>query len=157
MSGFLNCAFLCRCLPNLCEHGARCSQMWSSFSCDCSGTGYAGATCHNCEHFVSFLHLLSKPPLHPPHRPIYSRSAQLCHSIRHTSASLARTFLHLRRAKKAVLLRIDKTFTTDAAILTFKILRISFRYTLNSVRLADFRLTLHVGAFPYGCHFMTSP
>uniref|UniRef100_A0A3P9HG90 Contactin associated protein-like 5a n=1 Tax=Oryzias latipes TaxID=8090 RepID=A0A3P9HG90_ORYLA len=35
-----------RCLPNLCEHGARCSQTWSSFSCDCSGTGYSGATCH---------------------------------------------------------------------------------------------------------------
>ncbi|XP_069010535.1 contactin-associated protein-like 5 [Embiotoca jacksoni] len=36
-----------RCLPNLCEHAARCSQTWSSFSCDCSGTGYSGATCHN--------------------------------------------------------------------------------------------------------------
>ncbi|TNN61399.1 Contactin-associated protein-like 2 [Liparis tanakae] len=35
------------CLPNLCEHGGRCSQTWSSFSCDCSGTGYSGATCHN--------------------------------------------------------------------------------------------------------------
>ncbi|XP_015255192.1 PREDICTED: contactin-associated protein-like 5 [Cyprinodon variegatus] len=42
------CFFLSpRCLPNLCEHGARCSQTWSSFSCDCSGTGYSGATCHN--------------------------------------------------------------------------------------------------------------
>uniref|UniRef100_A0A669C1Y1 Contactin associated protein family member 5 n=1 Tax=Oreochromis niloticus TaxID=8128 RepID=A0A669C1Y1_ORENI len=73
---FDTCNIKDRCLPNLCEHGARCSQMWSSFSCDCSGTGYAGATCHNCEHFVSlsFLHLLSKPPLHPLHRPIYSRS-----------------------------------------------------------------------------------
>uniref|UniRef100_A0A3Q3N8A4 Contactin associated protein family member 5 n=1 Tax=Mastacembelus armatus TaxID=205130 RepID=A0A3Q3N8A4_9TELE len=36
-----------RCLPNLCEHGGHCSQTWSSFSCDCSGTGYSGATCHN--------------------------------------------------------------------------------------------------------------
>ncbi|KAK2905704.1 contactin-associated protein-like 5 isoform X1 [Channa argus] len=36
-----------RCLPNLCEHRGRCSQTWSSFSCDCSGTGYSGATCHN--------------------------------------------------------------------------------------------------------------
>uniref|UniRef100_I3JVI0 Contactin associated protein family member 5 n=1 Tax=Oreochromis niloticus TaxID=8128 RepID=I3JVI0_ORENI len=44
---FDTCNIKDRCLPNLCEHGARCSQMWSSFSCDCSGTGYAGATCHN--------------------------------------------------------------------------------------------------------------
>uniref|UniRef100_A0A4W6E2C4 Contactin associated protein-like 5a n=1 Tax=Lates calcarifer TaxID=8187 RepID=A0A4W6E2C4_LATCA len=36
-----------RCLPNLCEHGGHCSQNWSSFSCDCSGTGYSGATCHS--------------------------------------------------------------------------------------------------------------
>ncbi|XP_040004671.1 contactin-associated protein-like 5 [Xiphias gladius] len=35
-----------RCLPNLCEHGGRCWQSWSSFSCDCSGTSYSGATCH---------------------------------------------------------------------------------------------------------------
>uniref|UniRef100_A0A8C7XTA9 Contactin associated protein family member 5a n=1 Tax=Oryzias sinensis TaxID=183150 RepID=A0A8C7XTA9_9TELE len=42
----LRCCFFPRCLPNLCEHGARCSQTWSSFSCDCSGTGYSGATCH---------------------------------------------------------------------------------------------------------------
>uniref|UniRef100_A0A8C6NSK7 Contactin associated protein family member 5 n=1 Tax=Nothobranchius furzeri TaxID=105023 RepID=A0A8C6NSK7_NOTFU len=41
------CLLSPRCLPNLCEHGARCSQTWSSFSCDCSGTGYSGATCHN--------------------------------------------------------------------------------------------------------------
>ncbi|TSM60558.1 Contactin-associated protein like 5-2 [Bagarius yarrelli] len=36
-----------RCLPNLCENGGRCSQTWSAFSCDCIGTGYNGATCHN--------------------------------------------------------------------------------------------------------------
>ncbi|XP_076011126.1 contactin-associated protein-like 5 [Genypterus blacodes] len=35
-----------RCLPNLCEHGSSCSQSWTSFSCDCSGTGYTGSTCH---------------------------------------------------------------------------------------------------------------
>ncbi|XP_073701158.1 contactin-associated protein-like 5 [Garra rufa] len=46
-----------RCLYNFCEHGSRCSQTWSSFSCDCTGTGYSGATCHNsvyeasCEHY----------------------------------------------------------------------------------------------------------
>ncbi|KAG7315384.1 hypothetical protein KOW79_021472 [Hemibagrus wyckioides] len=36
-----------RCLPSYCEHGGECSQSWSSFRCDCSGTGYIGATCHN--------------------------------------------------------------------------------------------------------------
>uniref|UniRef100_A0A3Q1BBA2 Contactin associated protein-like 5a n=1 Tax=Amphiprion ocellaris TaxID=80972 RepID=A0A3Q1BBA2_AMPOC len=41
------CSIKDRCLPNLCEHSARCSQTWTSFSCDCSGTGYSGATCHN--------------------------------------------------------------------------------------------------------------
>ncbi|KAI4904339.1 hypothetical protein NFI96_003504 [Prochilodus magdalenae] len=35
------------CLPNYCEHDGECSQSWSSFHCDCSGTGYTGATCHN--------------------------------------------------------------------------------------------------------------
>ncbi|KAJ3592556.1 hypothetical protein NHX12_007683 [Muraenolepis orangiensis] len=35
------------CLPNHCEHGGQCSQTWSSFHCDCAGTGYSGATCHN--------------------------------------------------------------------------------------------------------------
>ncbi|XP_077946747.1 contactin-associated protein-like 5 [Gasterosteus aculeatus] len=44
---FDTCNIRDRCLPSLCEHGGRCSQTWSSFSCDCSGTGYSGATCHN--------------------------------------------------------------------------------------------------------------
>ncbi|XP_042350366.1 contactin-associated protein-like 5 [Plectropomus leopardus] len=44
---FDTCNIRDRCLPNLCEHEGRCSQTWSSFSCDCSGTGYSGATCHN--------------------------------------------------------------------------------------------------------------
>uniref|UniRef100_A0A8C9S2G3 Contactin associated protein-like 5b n=1 Tax=Scleropages formosus TaxID=113540 RepID=A0A8C9S2G3_SCLFO len=35
------------CLPNFCEHGGRCVQSWSTFHCDCSGTGYSGPTCHN--------------------------------------------------------------------------------------------------------------
>uniref|UniRef100_A0A3B5MF64 Uncharacterized protein n=1 Tax=Xiphophorus couchianus TaxID=32473 RepID=A0A3B5MF64_9TELE len=47
---FDTCNMKDRCLPNLCEHGARCSQTWSFFSCDCSGTGYSGATCHNSIH-----------------------------------------------------------------------------------------------------------
>ncbi|XP_017314493.2 contactin-associated protein-like 5 isoform X2 [Ictalurus punctatus] len=41
------CGIQDRCLLNYCEHGGECSQSWSSFSCDCSGTGYTGATCHN--------------------------------------------------------------------------------------------------------------
>ncbi|XP_035031443.2 contactin-associated protein-like 5 [Hippoglossus stenolepis] len=44
---FDTCNMRDRCLPNLCEHGGRCSQTWSSLACDCSGTGYSGATCHN--------------------------------------------------------------------------------------------------------------
>ncbi|KAM3862428.1 contactin-associated protein-like 5 [Diretmus argenteus] len=44
---FDTCNIRDRCLPNLCEHGGHCSQSWSSFYCDCSGTGYSGATCHN--------------------------------------------------------------------------------------------------------------
>ncbi|KAG9328237.1 hypothetical protein JZ751_015748, partial [Albula glossodonta] len=41
------CGIHDRCLPNFCEHGGQCSQSWSTFYCDCSGTGYTGATCHN--------------------------------------------------------------------------------------------------------------
>ncbi|XP_053732333.1 contactin-associated protein-like 5 isoform X1 [Synchiropus splendidus] len=44
---FDTCSISDRCLPNLCEHGGRCTQSWTSFYCDCSGTGYSGATCHN--------------------------------------------------------------------------------------------------------------
>ncbi|XP_061652281.1 contactin-associated protein-like 2b isoform X2 [Phyllopteryx taeniolatus] len=40
------CAIIDRCVPNHCEHGSRCSQTWDAFTCNCSGTGYAGATCH---------------------------------------------------------------------------------------------------------------
>ncbi|XP_074544491.1 contactin-associated protein-like 2 [Halichoeres trimaculatus] len=40
------CAIIDRCVPNHCEHGGSCSQTWDSFSCNCSGTGYTGATCH---------------------------------------------------------------------------------------------------------------
>lgn len=76
---------LSRCLPNLCEHGGRCSQTWISFSCDCSGTGYSGATCHNCEPFISlsFLHLVSNLLLQPLHFHMYFRSTELWHLIRH--------------------------------------------------------------------------
>ncbi|KAM7378664.1 hypothetical protein PAMP_004273 [Pampus punctatissimus] len=40
------CAIIDRCVPNHCEHGGRCSQTWDTFSCNCSNTGYTGATCH---------------------------------------------------------------------------------------------------------------
>ncbi|KAM8967283.1 contactin-associated protein-like 2 [Pelodytes ibericus] len=50
--GFANisidmCAIIDRCVPNNCEHGGRCTQSWDSFKCNCDGTGYTGATCHN--------------------------------------------------------------------------------------------------------------
>ncbi|TRY69771.1 hypothetical protein DNTS_021678 [Danionella cerebrum] len=41
------CGIQDRCLPNYCEHDGECSQSWNTFFCDCSGTGYTGATCHN--------------------------------------------------------------------------------------------------------------
>ncbi|XP_024135915.1 contactin-associated protein-like 2b [Oryzias melastigma] len=41
------CAIIDRCVPNHCEHGGECSQTWDTFSCNCSGTGYTGATCHS--------------------------------------------------------------------------------------------------------------
>ncbi|XP_030200071.1 LOW QUALITY PROTEIN: contactin-associated protein-like 5 [Gadus morhua] len=44
---FDTCGIRDRCLPNYCEHGGQCSQTWSAFRCDCSGTGHTGATCHN--------------------------------------------------------------------------------------------------------------
>ncbi|XP_062966468.1 contactin-associated protein-like 4 isoform X5 [Cynocephalus volans] len=42
-----SCGISDRCLPNYCEHGGRCSQSWSAFHCNCTNTGYRGATCHN--------------------------------------------------------------------------------------------------------------
>uniref|UniRef100_A0A6Q2YHV6 Contactin associated protein-like 5a n=1 Tax=Esox lucius TaxID=8010 RepID=A0A6Q2YHV6_ESOLU len=50
---FNTCGIHDRCLPNFCEHGGQCSQSWSTFYCDCSGTGYNGATCHNSIYEVS--------------------------------------------------------------------------------------------------------
>eukprot|EP00073_Rattus_norvegicus_P052063 XP_017454447.1 PREDICTED: contactin-associated protein like 5-2 isoform X2 [Rattus norvegicus] len=41
------CSIKDRCLPNYCEHGGHCTQTWTSFYCNCSDTGYTGATCHN--------------------------------------------------------------------------------------------------------------
>ncbi|KAM6160919.1 contactin-associated protein-like 3 [Erethizon dorsatum] len=42
-----SCGIMDRCLPSYCEHGGDCSQSWDTFSCDCEGTGYTGATCHS--------------------------------------------------------------------------------------------------------------
>ncbi|MED6271874.1 Contactin-associated protein-like 2 [Characodon lateralis] len=54
------CAIIDRCVPNHCEHGGKCSQTWDTFSCNCSGTGYSGATCHTCKctdtHTHTFIH-----------------------------------------------------------------------------------------------------
>uniref|UniRef100_H3ADF6 Contactin associated protein family member 5 n=1 Tax=Latimeria chalumnae TaxID=7897 RepID=H3ADF6_LATCH len=41
------CGIRDRCLPNYCEHSGECSQSWNTFYCDCTGTGYTGATCHD--------------------------------------------------------------------------------------------------------------
>ncbi|CAH2294330.1 contactin-associated -like 4 [Pelobates cultripes] len=40
------CGIIDRCFPNYCEHGGVCSQTWNDFYCNCSSTGYMGATCH---------------------------------------------------------------------------------------------------------------
>uniref|UniRef100_A0A3B4B5B2 Uncharacterized protein n=1 Tax=Periophthalmus magnuspinnatus TaxID=409849 RepID=A0A3B4B5B2_9GOBI len=44
------CGIADRCSPSHCEHGASCSQSWSTFHCNCSGSGYSGATCHSSVH-----------------------------------------------------------------------------------------------------------
>ncbi|KAM8838666.1 contactin-associated protein-like 4 isoform 2-T3 [Synchiropus picturatus] len=44
------CGIIDRCSPNHCEHGGVCSQTWTSFHCNCSETGYRGATCHSSVH-----------------------------------------------------------------------------------------------------------
>uniref|UniRef100_A0A3P9DC44 Contactin-associated protein-like 4 n=1 Tax=Maylandia zebra TaxID=106582 RepID=A0A3P9DC44_9CICH len=41
------CGIIDRCSPSRCEHGGRCSQSWTVFHCNCSDTGYSGATCHS--------------------------------------------------------------------------------------------------------------
>ncbi|XP_024117188.1 contactin-associated protein-like 4 isoform X2 [Oryzias melastigma] len=41
------CGIIDRCSPSRCEHGGRCSQSWTTFHCNCSDTGYSGATCHS--------------------------------------------------------------------------------------------------------------
>ncbi|XP_059200151.1 contactin-associated protein-like 4 [Centropristis striata] len=41
------CGIIDRCSPSRCEHGGRCSQSWTVFHCNCSESGYSGATCHS--------------------------------------------------------------------------------------------------------------
>uniref|UniRef100_A0A3Q1I1N7 Uncharacterized protein n=1 Tax=Anabas testudineus TaxID=64144 RepID=A0A3Q1I1N7_ANATE len=41
------CGIIDRCSPSRCEHGGRCSQTWTVFHCNCSDSGYGGATCHS--------------------------------------------------------------------------------------------------------------
>ncbi|XP_069009157.1 contactin-associated protein-like 4 [Embiotoca jacksoni] len=41
------CGIIDRCSPSHCEHGGRCMQSWSTFHCNCSNSGYRGATCHS--------------------------------------------------------------------------------------------------------------
>ncbi|KAM9345307.1 contactin-associated protein-like 4 [Symphorus nematophorus] len=41
------CGIIDRCSLSHCEHGGSCSQSWSTFHCNCMGTGYSGATCHS--------------------------------------------------------------------------------------------------------------
>uniref|UniRef100_A0A665XE91 Contactin associated protein like 3 n=1 Tax=Echeneis naucrates TaxID=173247 RepID=A0A665XE91_ECHNA len=41
------CGIIDRCSPSHCEHGGRCSQSWTVFHCNCSDSGYSGATCHS--------------------------------------------------------------------------------------------------------------
>ncbi|XP_056149646.1 contactin-associated protein-like 4 [Lampris incognitus] len=41
------CGIIDRCSPSHCEHGGRCSQSWTTFHCNCSDSGYGGATCHS--------------------------------------------------------------------------------------------------------------
>uniref|UniRef100_A0AAQ4PPI9 Contactin associated protein like 3 n=1 Tax=Gasterosteus aculeatus aculeatus TaxID=481459 RepID=A0AAQ4PPI9_GASAC len=41
------CGIIDRCSPSRCEHGGRCTQSWTAFRCNCSASGYSGATCHS--------------------------------------------------------------------------------------------------------------
>ncbi|XP_039668375.1 contactin-associated protein-like 4 isoform X2 [Perca fluviatilis] len=41
------CGIIDRCSPSHCKHGGRCTQSWSTFHCNCSNSGYSGATCHS--------------------------------------------------------------------------------------------------------------
>ncbi|XP_073097755.1 contactin-associated protein-like 5 isoform X4 [Manis javanica] len=96
------CSIKDRCLPNSCEHGGRCSQSWTTFLCDCSGTGYTGATCHNslyeqsCEvyrhqgHTAGFFHIDSdgSGPLGPLQVYCDVTEDKIWTSVQHNSTEL---------------------------------------------------------------------
>ncbi|XP_057361410.1 contactin-associated protein-like 5 isoform X3 [Manis pentadactyla] len=98
------CSIKDRCLPNSCEHGGRCSQSWTTFLCDCSGTGYTGATCHNslyeqsCEvyrhqgHTAGFFHIDSdgSGPLGPLQVYCDVTEDKIWTSVQHNSTELTR-------------------------------------------------------------------
>uniref|UniRef100_A0A3B3UP57 Contactin-associated protein-like 4 n=1 Tax=Poecilia latipinna TaxID=48699 RepID=A0A3B3UP57_9TELE len=44
------CGIIDRCSPSHCEHGGRCTQSWRNFHCNCSNSGYRGATCHSSKY-----------------------------------------------------------------------------------------------------------
>ncbi|XP_034035381.1 contactin-associated protein-like 4 [Thalassophryne amazonica] len=41
------CGIIDRCSSSHCEHGGKCAQSWNTFHCNCSNSGYRGATCHS--------------------------------------------------------------------------------------------------------------
>ncbi|KAG5262234.1 hypothetical protein AALO_G00293660 [Alosa alosa] len=58
------CGIRDRCTPNYCEHGGQCTQSWSQFYCNCSGTSYTGATCHSRQFTYSTIPLALSLCLH---------------------------------------------------------------------------------------------
>ncbi|KAK2720944.1 neurexin-4-like isoform X1 [Artemia franciscana] len=50
---FDTCHMIDRCDPNPCEHGGICRQSSSSFTCNCTNSGYTGAVCHTAAYPLS--------------------------------------------------------------------------------------------------------
>lgn len=130
-----------RCLPNLCEHGGRCSQTWSSFSCDCSGSGYSGATCHNCEHLFSFS----------PAARSQTCTFSSTHTHTHTRADVSLMDFFHTTGRQSVNLALASR-SVFANVLTFNISqRPHIRKYLQTRCLQS-----SSAALPRGCHFLTS-
>uniref|UniRef100_A0A8C3VWN7 Contactin associated protein-like 3 n=1 Tax=Catagonus wagneri TaxID=51154 RepID=A0A8C3VWN7_9CETA len=78
------------CLPSYCEHGGECSQSWDTFSCDCTHTGYTGATCHSCKPHTSLLFcVLISTPLSPS-QPLFCPQDTSWTSVQHNGSHLLR-------------------------------------------------------------------